>query len=116
MHVHVTTASDHFMRHLATDPTLNQPVENPEPPRDTTDWEDCTPLGDRGVLKRVIRSGNADAGVPIDGWCAKVNFDAYIEGAGSMGARSIRHATAPMRTVIINSSSATRMRQSPAAG
>ena len=68
------------MRHLATDPTLNQPVENPEPPRDTTDWEDCTPLGDRGVLKRVIRSGNADAGVPIDGWCAKVNYDAYIEG------------------------------------
>ena len=68
------------MRHLATDPTLNQPVENPEPPRDTTDWEDCTPLGDRGVLKRVIRSGNADAGVPIDGWCVKVNYDAYIEG------------------------------------
>lgn len=67
--------------HFATDPTLNKPPEGEvDPQRDTTDWEDCTPAGDRGVLKKVIKPGNAAAGVPIDGWCAKVNYDAYIEG------------------------------------
>ena len=53
-----------------------------EPPRDTTtdDWIDCTPKQDRGVLRRILRHGNADAGYPVDGWCAKVNYDAYVEG------------------------------------
>ena len=47
-------------------------------PRDTSDWTDVR--GDGGVLKRVMREGNPGAGMPVDGWCAKVEYDAYIEG------------------------------------
>ena len=52
----------------------------PEPPRDTSEdcWIDCSPNGDRGVLRRIIKPGNTASGHPIDGWCAKVNYDAYI--------------------------------------
>ena len=50
---------------------------SPEP-RDTSDWLDVR--GDGGVLKRIIREGNKAAGLPIAGWCAKVFYDAYIEG------------------------------------
>ena len=50
----------------------------PKEPRDTSDWIDIR--GDGGVLKHVLREGNKAAGHPIDGWCCKVNFDAYIEG------------------------------------
>jgi len=48
------------------------------PPRDTTGWIDVR--GDGGVLKRIIREGNPAAGLPINGMCAKVNYDAWIEG------------------------------------
>ena len=50
----------------------------PSEPRDTSGWLDIR--GDGGVLKRMIREGNPESGYPIDGWCAKVNYDAFIEG------------------------------------
>ena len=61
----------------------------PEPPRDTSEdcWIDCSPNGDRGVLRRIIKPGNTASGHPIDGWCAKVNYDAYIEGGWFHGRR-----------------------------
>ena len=48
------------------------------PTMDRAEWLDVR--GDGGVLKRILRAGNAAAGLPIDGMCAKVNYDAYIEG------------------------------------
>lgn len=48
--------------------------------RDFVGWRDCTPLQDGGVMKRIIREGNASAGVAPKGFCIKCNYDAYIEG------------------------------------
>jgi len=52
-----------------------------KPPRDTSEWIDVR--GDGGVLKRIMREGNTAAGVAgaHPGMCAKVNYDAYIEGS-----------------------------------